>query len=148
MFRAPGGGQEEVQGLYCYAVYRPEDSCRKTLDSGLLNKGDYELAWSIFEYDTHKVSSFAIHFIHWPSADKWRLVLESICLELFKDGALAVWFGDHSSSPSVTSLDPILADSNIYAACAKNGKLIIGSDLDKPLSYLSDEQLTAIKWSL
>jgi hypothetical protein len=148
MFPAQKDGQEETSGFYCYAAYPLDKVAKSELVLSEINQEDYEQKWNLFEYDDHKVSSFAIHIINWPTSEEWPYFLNSICSELLKDGAFVLWFGDHSSAPAITSLDPKLADSNVYAACSKKSGLILGSDLNKPFKYLNDEQLAKVKFDI
>jgi hypothetical protein len=144
VFKNPSGGQDEVDGIYVYALYRDllVNNIEQLTDN---DKWNFEQSHSLFNYEEHTVSCFSLFVMKWPNSEDWPFCLEQISLELINDGAKLIWFGDHHSSPIVLSTMPYLSDANVYAAYSKQSGLLIGSALNQPLQYLDDNDLNKLK---
>lgn len=140
-------GQEEVRGLFLYALMRP-DTLGPKLES-------ISAAWkpisvkcqaSKIESELGPVLLVAVKFDELPCAQDWKTILDTALTQLLDCGAIVVWAGGEDCSWSPDVLDPESGAGNVLAAKCSSTGFLCNANLDESIEFLDDSQLGSL-WS-
>lgn len=140
-------GQEEVRGLFLYALMRPDTLGPEPESiSAAWNPISVQCQVSKIESELGPVLLVSVKFDGLPDTQEWKSILDKALTKLLDCGAIVVWAGGEDCTWSPDVLNPESGAGNVLAAKCPSTGFLCNANLDESIEFLDDSQLGSL-WS-